>query len=483
MVDNLKEKAAEGILWKFLDQGGTQVIQFISGIYIARILSPEDYGLIGMMAIFLAISQVFIDGGFKATLIQKGESVTQEEYNVVFYFNIFISIFFYLLIFWGAKPIANFYNEPKLVNVAKVLGLNLILISFGAIHQVTFEKRLNFRTITKIKLTAVLLSVVSGILLANNGFGVWALISMVLLENFIRTVLFWIINKWRPNLCFKTKVFKNLFSNGFKILLGGIIGQINQNIFSLIIGKYFATTDVGFYSQGRKLQQRVGDFISFSIQGVMFPIQSLIKDDIPRLKASVRKNVNIASLVAFPALVGLITVAKSFIVLFLTEKWLESVFYLQIVSFAGIIFIVNQALKSFLIPLGKFNFSLIYVLISNITLLFLITLCILLNAGIKWIVIIKVIHEFLLLIANVIVSKKFIKYNLREILYDLFKPSIFSLIMGGIVYFVYKLGGINFYIFALQIFLGVSIYILLNLLFNYEFFNEIRLLLKQRKST
>ncbi len=269
MVENLKQKAAKGILWKFLDQGGTQLIQFISGIYIARILSPDDYGLVGMMAIFLGISQVFIDSGFKATLIQKGNDITNDDYNVVFYFNLTISIFFYSLIFMGAPKMADFFNEPRLTVVARVLGFNLVLISLGMIHQIIFEKKINFKTLTKINLISIFVSVCSGIGLALVGYGVWALVAMVLVENFVRSLLLWIINKWVPDLSFRLSVFKKLFATGSKLLFAGILQQISMNIFSLVIGRFFTTTDVGFYSQARKLQQRIGDFITYSIQGVL----------------------------------------------------------------------------------------------------------------------------------------------------------------------------------------------------------------------
>lgn len=474
MADNLKEKAAKGILWKFLEQGGVQLIQFISGIYIARILLPEHYGLIGMMAIFLGISQVFIDSGFKATLIQKGTATTQDDYNVVFYFNLAVSSLFCLLIFYGAPTISRFYNEPELIPVARVLGFNLLLGSLGIIQQVVFEKRLNFGTLTKIRLVSVVISTISGIILAILGFGVWALVFMVIVENFIRVLLYWIINRWRPDLSFKIEVFNELFSKGSKILFNGIMGQLNQNIYSLVIGRYFATTDVGFYSQGRKLQQRIGDFISGSIQGVMFPVQSLLKDNIERLKSSVRKNVKISTLVAFPAIIGLIAIAKPFVLLFLTEKWLPSVYYLQVLSFAGIFFITNQSIKSYLLPLGEFNFIVIYGIISNIVLFVLIGFCIVYKTDLKWIVAVKVLHEFLNFIAVIIFSKYFIDYRVKEILADLAPSLIFSAVMGISVYVITQLFGIGFIILGLQVVIGAFIYLALNYLFNRTLYNELK---------
>ena len=253
MTSNLKEKAAKGLVWKFVEQGGTQLIQFVSGIYIARILSPEDYGLVGMMAIFLGISQFFIDSGFRSTLIQKGNDVTNDDYNVVFLFNLFVSIFFYLLIFFGAPLIADFYGEPRLLGVARILGLNLIFISLGIINQTILEKKLNFRTLTKVRLISILFSVVLGIVLAVKNYGVWSLVVMAVLENIVRTALVWIINRWIPNFTFNINTFKELYSNGIKIFIAGISNNISNNLYSLIIGKYFTVQDVGFFSQVPKV--------------------------------------------------------------------------------------------------------------------------------------------------------------------------------------------------------------------------------------
>lgn len=474
MTDNLKEKAAKGILWKFLDQGGTQLIQFIAGIYIARILSPEDYGLIGMMAIFIGISQMFIDSGLKATLIQKGTAVSQDEYNVVFYFNLLVSLIFSTIIFFSAPAISEFYSEPKLIPVARILGANLVLMALGTIQTLILEKRLNFKTITKVKLVSIFSSVLAGIVIATLGFGVWALVAMFIVESTTKTTLLWIINKWRPNISFKIKVLRELFPTGFKILLNGLLVQINQNIYSLVIGKYFSTHDVGFYSQGRKLQQRIGDFITYSIQGVMFPVQSLIKDDIQRLKKSVRKNINISVLVAFPAIVGLIVIAKSFILLFLTEKWLPSVYFLQILSISGMLFVVNSALRSYLIPLNKVTFLVRFAFSSTTVLVLLLGTSIVFKCNLKIIVTIKIIQELYNLVVLLIFSKKFINYKLKEFVSDTLQPLLFSLLMGAVVYATSFIFDSSLLALALQVSVGISSYLVLNYFFNKTTFNELK---------
>lgn len=473
MAESLKQKAAKGLIWKFLGQGGTQLIQFISGIYIARILSPEDYGLVGMMAIFLGISQLFIDSGFRSTLIQKGNDVTNDDYNVVFIFNLFVSIFFYLLIYFGAPLIADFYNEPRLLWVARVLGLNLIFISLGIINQTILEKKLNFRTLTKIRLTSILFSVVLGIVLAVRNYGVWSLVVMAVSENIVRTTLVWFINRWTPSWTFKIDTFKELYSNGIKLLLAGLSNNISNNLYSMIIGRYFTVQDVGFFSQGKKLQKRIGDFINSSIQGVMYPVQSLMKDDVSRLKNSVRKNVALTTLITFPASIGMIAIAFPFIQLFLTEKWLSSVYYLQVLSVAGIFFSLRSSLSSFLMPLGKFTIVLWYGIFNSIFLIFIVFIGLILNVSLKQLVLGKVIQEGVGFFVVIYFSRKYIAYRATEIIKDFSPALIFSIIMGSLVYLVNILFSVSFTTLFLQVVLGGGVYIFLNFIFNRKMFNEI----------
>jgi len=473
MADNLKEKAAKGIVWKFLDQGGTQLIQFISGIYIARILSPEDYGLVGMLAIFFAISQVFIDSGFKITLIQKGTEVTQDDYNVVFYFNVVISVFFYVIIFISAPSIANFFDEPRLVLIARILGLSMVISSLSIVHYIMFEKKLNFRTITKVRLVAILFSVVVGIGLAIYGYGVWSLVAMMLTEVLIRTLLLWILNKWYPSFSFKHDIFKSLFLKGAKVLFAGILVQLNLNGFSFVIGKFYTTADVGFYSQGRKLQQRIGDFIVYSIYGVMFPVQSLMKDDIPRLRNSVRTNVKITTLIAFPAIIGLIAVADPFVLLFLTEKWMSSVYYIKVLSVAGLFVVLSGSAGSFILSMGKFNLNLFFSVLNTLTLIIIISIGLIFSVSLKLLVLGKILQEAINFGVFVFYSKQIIKYGIIDILKDAFSSFLFSILMGGIVYTIGKLFGFSFSVLAVQVIVGGLIYVLLNYFFNKTMYLEI----------
>ncbi len=474
MADNLKEKAAKGIIWRVIGNGGTQVIQFISGIYIARILSPDDYGLIGMMAVFIAISRVFIDSGFRATLIQRGENITYDHYNVVFIFNVLVSCLFYFIIFFGAYGIADFYNEPRLVLIARILSLNLIFISLGLIHQTILEKGLKFKTLTKIRLVSVVISVLGGIIMAIMGLRYWALIYMTLLESLLFTIIVWILNKWFPSFSFNKQVFKELFKDSIRVFSSGILASLSENIITAVIGKFFSTIDVGYYTQGKKLQKRIFDYLSTSFQSVLYPVQSLMKDDLPRLKNAVRRNVSFTTLISFPVLIGLFVVAEPFVLITLTDKWSSSIYYIQILSIAGVLGIIKRPINSYIMVLGKFNLALKFSVLRNLILMSLIFVGIIARLDLRILILSIVFTELIAFSWIFYFAKRIINYNVREISKDVFLPLLFSTLMGIFVYFIGKKLNLSILSLILQVVSGGILYFILNLFFNADIFIEVK---------
>ncbi len=478
MSQDLKQKAAKGIVWKFIENGGTQGVQFISGIYIARILSPDDYGLIGMMAIFLGISQVFIDSGFRATLIQRGRNITHDHFNVVFMFNLFVSCFFYLFIFLGAPYIAKFYNEPELVQIARVLGLNLIFVSLGIIHQTILEKNLKFRTLSKINLVAVIISVVAGIVLAKMGLGYWALIIMTLLQSATFSITIWFINNWTPSLGFNIQVFKQLFKKSMQVFTAGIIGTIGNNIYLVLIGKNFTTNDVGFFSQGQKLQNRVGNLITTSMQTVLYPVQSLMQDDIPRLKNAVRKNVVYTTFISLPAIIGFVAIAKPFVLISLTEKWLPSVYYLQILSIATVFSTIKVPINSYIRALGRFEIGLRFSILRNSICILLVFIGVALNVKLKLLVLGLPLTEFIGLSWVFYYAKRIINYNVGEIFSDVLPALLTATLMGVLIIIMESFLELNFFTLLLQVVSGCIAYVVLNYICNRKVIIEIKELVK-----
>ncbi|TET67965.1 MAG: lipopolysaccharide biosynthesis protein, partial [Candidatus Aminicenantes bacterium] len=250
----LRQKTINGLKWSFVDSFANQGFQFIIGIILARLLVPKDFGLIGMLIFFIAISQSFIDSGFSQALIRK-KDCKQVDFNTAFFFNLLVGIVFYLVLFFSADLIAGFFGEPQLFSLIRVLGLVLLINAFGLIQRTILIKEINFKLQTKISLIASFISGAVGIGMALNGFGVWSLVYKTIILQLTTTFLFWLWNKWKPTATFSVRVFKDLFQFGSKLLASGLIDTIYQNIYYLIIGKYFSAADLGYYTRADEFRK------------------------------------------------------------------------------------------------------------------------------------------------------------------------------------------------------------------------------------
>lgn len=273
MVENLKQKTISGVIWSAIERFSLQGIQFSINIIMARLLLPSDYGIIAMLGIFLQISQSFVDSGFTNALIQKNDR-TDIDFSTVFYFNISIAIFFYIVIFITAPFIADFYRMPVLVDVARVVGLTLIINSLSAIHKTKMTIDVDFKTQSKISLLAVLISGIVGIYMAYSGYGIWALVCQSLLNATLLTILFYYFSHWFPLFVFSINSFKQLFSFGSKLLISGLIHTIYHNLYSIVIGRRFSAVDLGYYTRAEQFAVFPSANLNAIISRVTFPILS-----------------------------------------------------------------------------------------------------------------------------------------------------------------------------------------------------------------
>ena len=288
MQDNLKRKTVSGMLWSSFQKFGTMGISFVSNIVLARLLTPEDYGCIGMLMIFILVANTFIDGGFGSALIQKKEP-TQEDYSTIFYWNLFLSIVLYALLFFTSPLIASFYELPLLSSVLRVQGLVLILNSLSIIQQNRLRKQLLFKKLSVVSIVSALLSLGITIYLAYVGWGVWALVAQQLLMSLFNAVLFWIVGKWAPTFVFSKQSFKELFGFGGYILSSNLINTLCNNVQGLLIGKFFSPVTMGLYAQARKLEEVASTSISSIIDQVSFPVFSEFQDSKERLMGIIKK--------------------------------------------------------------------------------------------------------------------------------------------------------------------------------------------------
>ena len=360
----LKNKTIKGMFWSFSEIISSQGINFLVQIVLARLLVPEDFGLIGMMTIFIAVSQSLIDSGFTSALIRE-KNPSQSDYSTVFYFNLVTSVLIYITLFFSSGLISNFYNEPRLENIIKILSIVIIINSFGLIQRTILTKEVDFKTQTRITLVSSILSGIGAVLLAFLGFGVWALVFRNLIMQFIQALLLTLHNKWRPKLEFNIDSFKRLFGFGWKLLISGLLNTVYDNIYYLIIGRYFSTTSLGYFTNAKKLNDISSRTISQAVQKVSYPVLSEIQDDENLLRNGFKKIIKASTFINFPLMIGLASIADPLIKVVFGEKWIPSIPYFQILCFAGMFYALHAINLNILQVKGRSDLFLKLEIIKN----------------------------------------------------------------------------------------------------------------------
>ena len=432
-MSSLKEKTVKGVIWSAVDRFSAQGIQFVFSILIARLLVPEDYGVIAMLNIFLAVSQTFIDSGFGTALIRKIDR-TETDFSTVFYFNIAVAVFFYLGLFFAAPAIANFYNTPLLVPVTRVTAINLVIGSLSGIHNAKLSIAIDFKSRAKISIVSAVLTGSVGLWMAYSGYGVWALVVQTVFAGIIRTIMLWIIVKWYPKLVFSWKSFKEMFSFGSKLLASGLLDTIYNNIYPLVIGKIFSPSTLGLYAKAKSLADFPSANITGVLQNVTFPVLSSIQNEEDRLADAYKRFLRISAFVIFPLMLGLSSVADPFIRLALTDKWEGAIYLLQIICFALMWYPIHAINLNILSVKGRSDYFLKLEIIKKVQGVFI--LCITVPMGIVAMCYGQVINSMISLIWNTHYTKKLIGYGFLAQIKDLLPIFIHSLIMWGLVLFI-----------------------------------------------
>ncbi|MFB6320151.1 lipopolysaccharide biosynthesis protein [Saccharicrinis sp. FJH54] len=332
-MTSLKTKTVNGLTWSAIDSFSSSGMRFIIGVIIARILAPSDYGLIGMIAIFLGLSEVFIGAGFGVALIRKTDR-TEDDISTVFYFNIVASIIIYVGIYVAAPSIANFYDTPQLLKITRVVSLGIIIGAFGTIQRTLLTIKINFKAQTKITILSLIISGSIGITLAYLGYGVWALAYQGLASSFLTTFFLWYFSNWKPKWVFSLNSFKELFGFSSKIMGTELLTSIFENIYEVVIGKLYSANELGFYSRAKGLVRLPSSSLTAVIQRVTFPVLSEIQNDHIRLVKNYQKLLKMLAFIMFPLMVLLGALGEPLIKLLLTEKWLPSVVLLQVLCFS-----------------------------------------------------------------------------------------------------------------------------------------------------
>ena len=318
--ESLKNKTVKGVVWSSVERFSVQGVQFLVMLVIARLLDPKDFGLVGMLAIFLAVAQSLIDSGFSQALIRKQDR-TEVDNSTVFYFNIVVSAVLYLILYAIAPWVSDFYNEPQLCSLMRVLCLIVIVNSFAVVQRAIYTASINFKTQAKASFIAALASGLVGVWMAYNGYGVWTLVWQQLLNAGINTLLLWIYSNWYPRWAYSWKSFRELFAFGSKLLASGLLDTLYTNIYLLVIGKIFNAASLGYYTQADRFTKLPSSNITGILQRVTYPVLCSIQDDDERLREDYRKLLRLSAFIIFPMMCLLAGVAYPLVELLIGEKW------------------------------------------------------------------------------------------------------------------------------------------------------------------
>lgn len=468
MTSKPQNKAIKGVFWSAIERFSVQGIQFILSIIIARLVMPSEYGLIAMLTIFLAIAQCFIDSGFGNALIQK-QNRTETDYATVFYFNIVVALVFYFILYISAPYIALFYKEPQLNAITKWVGLNIVLMSFSIVQRAKLTINLDFKTQAQASLSAVIISGAIAIYLAYHNYGVWALVVQSLLNNFLNTFILALRTKWIPKLVFSKGSFKGLFSFGSKLMLSGLLHTIYLNLYSLVIGRFYSSSNVGFYNRSYTIAQYPSSNIVSVISRAIYPIQCAEQNDTDKLSNSFHKYLRMECYIIFPLMIGLAALSEPLIQILLTERWLPAAPLLAILSIAYMWYPVMVLNNQILNVKGRSDYFLQAEIIKKIIAFAI--LFITLPFGMKILCLGVILYNIIDMVIIIFYAKKVIKTGYFKQIKELIPILILSVTMGIIVYFITLLfNNNNFLALIIAFLIGVIYYLSFSKIFKLQEF-------------
>lgn len=427
---NTKQKLFSGVLWntteKFLVKGSS----FVISIFLARILSPSDYGLIGMLAVFIALSNTFIESGFVRALVQK-QNCTDIDYSTAFYSNLGMSVLIYIILFIAAPFIASFYNEPSLCSILRILSINLVIGSFNIVQRAKLMAQMDFKSLAKINFVGTLIGGICGLVLAHKGLGVWALVGQTLTATAIMLFLFPHYSQWKPILKFSRESFNTLFGFGSKLLISGVVAVIVNNITTIAIGKEYRSGQLGYYTKAMNFSDMIAITVNDILGTVTFPILSELQNDKERMIAVYRKSLQFSAMIIFPVMILLVLLARPLIIALLTEKWLPCVVLLQLLCLARMFTPLSAINMNLLNAIGRSDLFM-KIDLSKIPLI-LVILAITIPISVKAIVIGNLIDTFICFFINTYYPGKLFGYGAWQQIKDWKYISCSILIMTIVV--------------------------------------------------
>lgn len=468
---SLKNKAITSFNWTILDGLVSQGFLFLVGIVLARLLSPEEIGVIGYLTVFLAIANIIVEAGFGSALIRKTD-VSEEDYNTVFLINLVTAFLLYILLYFAAEAIAGFFKVAVLKEILQLSGAVLVINALSLIHKTQYTKFLKFKLQAIVSVSAAIISGICALIMAFTGFGVWSLVALAVVRPAVVCIVYWITNSWRPQLMFSYGSFRELFDFGYKLLVANVINTIYHNIFYVVIGKFFSTSSLGFYTRAEQFKTPVSSNITAAIQRISFPILSTIKDDDVRLKQAFQKFIRFAVYINFPVLLGLIAMAKPMIFLLIGEKWETSIVYFQLLCVAGLLYPLQILHLNLLLVKGHSNLNLRLEVIKKLILIPIIALSI--QFGILVMIYGLVLFAFIEFFVNSYYTRRLIDYSWREQFLDFTPILLLSLFTSFSMALLLYLPFSYFIIFIMQIVVGTSSFVIGSIVLKLPEFEEVK---------
>jgi O-antigen/teichoic acid export membrane protein len=456
VTTSLKHKVISGLVWRGMERVGTQVIGFAVSIILARLLEPKEFGLINLITVFIAMAGVFVSGGFGTALVQK-KDVTETDYNSIFYLTLAVAVVLYGALFVSAPWIAHFFNDTILVLVVRILSVSLIVGAVNSIQNAVLIREMRFKLSFKTNLISMLVSGIVGVSLAYSGYGVWALVGLTLVAQVTSAAIMWKIVAWRPRMMFSIEAIRQMFGFSSKVLVSGLLDTFFSNIYSVIIGKLFNPTILGYYSRGQSIPNMAMSSVQGTIASVIFPALTSCQQDRVRVKEIVRRMIKSTCFIIFPMMIGLAVVAKTLVLVLLTDKWLPCVPYLQ---FSCIIFALvplNVANLQAIMALGRSDIYLTLEISKKV--LIIGAVIITFRYGVLAMVIGQVVSALFCATINAWPNRQLLNYSLHQQVLDILPACLLATGMGA---FVWGLAWVIlnvYFLLVAQIVLGVMVYI------------------------
>lgn len=430
-MESLKQKTKSGLLWSSIERFSNQGVQFLFSIMLARLLAPSDYGIVAMVVIFFAIAQTFVNSGFSSAIVRK-KNRTEADLSTCFYFNILVGFGFYILLFLCSPFIADFYDQPILSPIVKISGLTVLINSLCIVQQAQFTIRIDFKTQAKVTLTSTVISGILGILLAYLGYGVWALVWQGVIGSFIRMLLLWLFSKWRPRESFSKDSFHYLFGYGSKLLASGLLDTTYNNIYPIVIGKFYSPAQLGNFSRAQGWVSLPSSNITDILQRVTFPVLTEMQDDDERLATNYRKLLRLSAFVVFPLMMLLAAIASPLVRVVITSKWDACVPYLQIICFAMMWYPIHAINLNLLQVKGRSDLFLRLEIIKKV--IGVIVMCVTIPLGVTAMCFGMVFTSINALFINTYYTGKLINVGYLTQMKDLLPIIFISLLVGACAY-------------------------------------------------